>query len=81
MHYSLELLYYGKINVQDGDPSYGHLWMVVMQYIDGMMLDEAKRHWHGGVPANNFSCYGARATQGATGYSKANRRGTNERAT
>jgi hypothetical protein len=31
--------------------------------------------------ANKFSCYGARATQGATGYSKANRRGTNERAT
>jgi serine/threonine protein kinase len=24
--------------------------MVVMQYIDGTRLDEAKRHWHGGVP-------------------------------
>jgi serine/threonine protein kinase len=38
-----ELLYYGRIGVQEGDPSYGHLRMVVMEYIDGETLDKAKR--------------------------------------
>jgi serine/threonine protein kinase len=38
-----ELFYYGHIGVQDGDPSYGHLRMVVMEYIDGETLDKVKR--------------------------------------
>jgi serine/threonine protein kinase len=46
-----ELLYFGKIGVQDGDPSYGHLRMVVMQYIYGIKLDELQRHWHEEFPA------------------------------
>jgi serine/threonine protein kinase len=38
-----ELFYYGHIGVQDEAPSYGHLRMVVMEYIDGDTLDKAKR--------------------------------------
>ena len=38
-----QLLYFGKVGVQHGDPSYGHLSMVVVQYIDGMTLDNAKK--------------------------------------
>jgi serine/threonine protein kinase len=44
-----QLLYFGKVAVEHGDPSYGHLRMVVMQYVDGMTLDKAKRI--GQVPA------------------------------
>jgi hypothetical protein len=38
-----ELLYYGRVGVQEGNPSYGHLRMVVMEYIDGETLDKVKR--------------------------------------
>jgi hypothetical protein len=38
-----QLFYYGKIGVLAGDPSYGHLRMVVMEHIDGEALDMAKR--------------------------------------
>jgi serine/threonine protein kinase len=34
-----QLIYYGKIGVLEGDPSYGHLRMVVMEYIEGETLD------------------------------------------
>jgi hypothetical protein len=35
--------YYGKIGVLEGDPSYGHLQMVVIEYIYGKMLDQVKQ--------------------------------------
>lgn len=38
-----QLFYYGRVGVLEGDPSYGHLRMVVMEYIDGETLDKAKR--------------------------------------
>jgi len=38
-----QLFYYGKIGVPEGDPSYGHLRMVVMEYIDGETLNRATR--------------------------------------
>jgi serine/threonine protein kinase len=38
-----QLFYHGKVGVLEGDPSYGHLQMVVMEYIDGKTLDKAKR--------------------------------------
>jgi serine/threonine protein kinase len=38
-----ELLYYGNVGVLEGDPSYGHLRMVVMEYIDGQTLNKVKR--------------------------------------
>ena len=38
-----QLLYYGKISVGDDDPTYDHLRMVVMEYLDGMTADHAKR--------------------------------------
>jgi Protein kinase domain len=38
-----QLFYHGKIGVLEGDPSYGHLRMVVMEYIDGETLDQVKR--------------------------------------
>ncbi|KAH9969423.1 hypothetical protein BGW80DRAFT_1176951, partial [Lactifluus volemus] len=34
-----QLFYYGKIGLE-GDPSYGHLRMVVMEYVDGKLLIE-----------------------------------------
>lgn len=37
------LLYYGKVGVSDGDPTYGHLNMVVMEYLDGMTANQAKK--------------------------------------
>ena len=37
-----QLFYCGKIGVLEGDPSYAHLHMVVMEYIDGKTLDKAK---------------------------------------
>ncbi|KAG2337820.1 hypothetical protein BDR05DRAFT_1045202, partial [Suillus weaverae] len=36
-----KLLYYGKIDVVEGMPSYGGLWMVVMEYMDRMMAHSA----------------------------------------
>ena len=36
-----KLLYFGKVGVRDDDPSYGHLQMVVMDYIDGTTVDRA----------------------------------------
>jgi len=36
------LLYYGIVGVRDGDPTYGHLKMVVMEYLDGMTADQAR---------------------------------------
>ena len=36
-----KLLYCGKVGVRDDDPSYGHLQMVVMDYIDGITVDRA----------------------------------------
>jgi serine/threonine protein kinase len=38
-----QLLYYGKIGVSDDDPTYSHLRMVVMEYLDGMTADHAQR--------------------------------------
>jgi serine/threonine protein kinase len=38
-----QLLYIGTIGVRDGDPSYGHLRMVVMEYIEGTTLDKARK--------------------------------------
>ncbi|KAF8323655.1 kinase-like domain-containing protein, partial [Amanita rubescens] len=38
-----QLFYHGKIGVLEGDPSYGHLRMVVMEYIDGETLDQAEQ--------------------------------------
>ena len=38
-----QLFYHGKIGVLEGDPSYGHLRMVVMDYIDGDTFDQAKQ--------------------------------------
>jgi hypothetical protein len=35
------LLYFGKVGVRDGDPSYGHLQMVVMDYVEGTTVDRA----------------------------------------
>ncbi|KIM79437.1 hypothetical protein PILCRDRAFT_74331, partial [Piloderma croceum F 1598] len=37
------LLYYGKVGVNDGDPTYGDLDMVVMEYLNGMTANEAQR--------------------------------------
>ena len=37
-----QLWYHGKVGIQEGDPSYGHLRMVVMEYIDGETLDRVK---------------------------------------
>ena len=42
-----QLLYHGKIGVLEGSPSYGHLRMVVMEYIDGETFDKAKQ-----IPSN-----------------------------
>jgi hypothetical protein len=36
-----KLLYFGKVGVRDDEPSYGHLQMVVMDYIDGITVDRA----------------------------------------
>jgi hypothetical protein len=36
------LLYYGKVGVSDGDPTFGHLRMVVMEYLNGMTVHQAK---------------------------------------
>lgn len=36
-----QLLYYGKVGVNQGDPTYGHLRMVVMEYINGRTVREA----------------------------------------
>ncbi|KAG0697260.1 hypothetical protein DFH29DRAFT_946970 [Suillus ampliporus] len=36
-----KLLYYGKIDVVKGIPSYGGLRMVVMEYVDGMTAHSA----------------------------------------
>jgi serine/threonine protein kinase len=38
-----QLLYCGGVRVHDGDPSYGDLRMVVMQYVDGTTLEKAKK--------------------------------------
>jgi hypothetical protein len=38
-----QLFYHGKIGVLQGDPSYEHLQMVVMEYIDGETLDQVKQ--------------------------------------
>jgi hypothetical protein len=38
-----QLVYHGKIGVLEGDPSYGHLRMVVMKYIDSKTLDQVKQ--------------------------------------
>jgi Lipopolysaccharide core biosynthesis protein (WaaY) len=38
-----QLLCYGKVGVLEGDPSYGDLKMVVMEYVDGKTMDKAKR--------------------------------------
>jgi hypothetical protein len=38
-----QLLYYGKIGVIDDDPTYGHLRMVVMEYLDGMTANQAQK--------------------------------------
>ena len=40
---SPKLFYYGGIGARDGDPSYGALRMVVMEYIEGTTLGEAKK--------------------------------------
>ena len=37
------LHYYGKAGVNDGDPTYGDLHMVVMEYLDGTTANEAQR--------------------------------------
>jgi hypothetical protein len=37
-----QLLYYGKVGVNEGDPTYGHLKMVVMEYLDGMTASQAR---------------------------------------
>lgn len=36
-----QLLYFGKVGVRDDDPSYGHLRMVVMDYVEGTTVDRA----------------------------------------
>lgn len=36
------LLYYGKAGVSDGDPTYGHLRMVMMEYLDGLTAHQAQ---------------------------------------
>jgi serine/threonine protein kinase len=36
------LLYHGKVGVRDEEPSYRHLRMVVMEYIDGKTLDKQR---------------------------------------
>ena len=38
-----QLLYYGEIGVSDDDPTYGHLRMVVMEYLDGMTANQAQK--------------------------------------
>ena len=38
-----QLLYYGNIGVSDDDPTYGHLRMVVMEYLDGMTANHAQK--------------------------------------
>jgi serine/threonine protein kinase len=40
---ALQLFYYGKLGVLEGDPSYGHLRMVVMEYIDGETIAKVTR--------------------------------------
>jgi serine/threonine protein kinase len=42
MEVAPRLLYYGKIGVSDEHPTYGHLRMVVMEYLDGMMANQAQ---------------------------------------
>jgi hypothetical protein len=37
-----QIFYYGKIGVLEGDPSYEHLRMVVMEHINGETLNRAK---------------------------------------
>jgi serine/threonine protein kinase len=37
-----QLIHYGKLVVRDGDPSYGDLHIVVMEYIPGMTLAKAR---------------------------------------
>ena len=41
-HLAQELLYHGKIGSLEGDPSYGHLRIVVIEYIEGRTLDQVK---------------------------------------
>jgi serine/threonine protein kinase len=36
------LLYYGKVGVSDEHPTYGHLRMVVMEYLDGITANQAQ---------------------------------------
>ncbi|KAJ3512189.1 hypothetical protein NLJ89_g3661 [Agrocybe chaxingu] len=37
-----KLRYCGKVGVRDGDPSYGHLRMIVMDFVDGETVDKAE---------------------------------------
>ena len=46
MHAAPWLLYYRKVGISDDDPSYGHLRMVVMEYLDGMMANQAQKLDH-----------------------------------
>ena len=36
---ALKLRYFGNVGVRDDDPSYGHLQMVFMDYVDGTTVD------------------------------------------
>jgi serine/threonine protein kinase len=38
-----QLIFYGKIGVSDDDSTYGHLRMVVMEYLDGMTANQAQK--------------------------------------
>ena len=55
-----QLFYHGKIGVLEGNPSYGHLRMVVMEYIDGGTLGSGEAG-STGFYGSNLMCSGCLA--------------------
>ena len=46
IHAAPRLLYYDKVGINDDDPTYGRLRMVVMEYLDGMTANQAQKLDH-----------------------------------
>jgi len=43
IHAAPRLLYYDKVGINDDDPTYGRLRMVVMEYLDGITANQAQK--------------------------------------
>jgi serine/threonine protein kinase len=43
IHAAPRLLYYDKVGINDDNPTYVHLRMVLMKYLDGMTVNQAQK--------------------------------------